>query len=157
MNRRYVKERRQTADRSNDSGSALAEFAIVSTAAIILILGIIEFGSALYTYHLVSNGARLGTRYAIVRGSSCTATGCPATSATIQAYVRAQAPGIDPNAMSVTTTWPSNVGCSSVAAAYNGPGCIVSVQVQYPFQLVIPLMPSLALQMTSTSQMVIAQ
>jgi Flp pilus assembly protein TadG len=157
MRYRSLTLRSQTGIRSNDSGSALAEFAIVSTALIVLILGIIDFGAALYTYHLVSNGARLGTRYAIVRGSSCTAAGCPATSAGIQTYVRAQAPGIDPNAMSVSATWPGNAGCSSVSAAYNGPGCVVAVRVQYPFRLIIPLMPSLTLNMTSTSQMVIAQ
>ena len=64
----------------HERGSALVEFAIASTVALTLIFGIVDFGRGLYTYHLVSNAARAGSRYAIVRGSACTVAGCPATS-----------------------------------------------------------------------------
>ncbi len=140
---------------ARERGNALVEFAVVSTAALTLMFGIIDFGRALYTYHLVADGARSGTRYAMVRGSSCTVAGCPATTDAIQTYVRGLAPGIDPNSLTVTTTWSSGDGCTD--PANQGPGCLVAVQASYPFRFMIPLMPNLTMPMSSTSQMVIAQ
>jgi Flp pilus assembly protein TadG len=141
--------------RAGERGSALVEFALVSTATLTLMLGIVDFGRALYTYHLVANAARSGTRYAMVRGSTCTVSGCPATTDTIQTYVRGLAPGIDPNSLAVTTTWTSAGGCSD--PANQGPGCIVAVQTSYPFRFIIPLLPDFTMTMSSTSQMVISQ
>jgi Flp pilus assembly protein TadG len=138
-----------------ERGNALVEFALVSTATLILMLGIIDFGRALYTYHLVANAARSGTRYAMVRGSTCTVSACKATSDTIQTYVRGLAPGIDPNSLTVTTTWSSAGGCSDPAS--QGPRCLVAVQASYPFHFIIPLLPNFTMTMSSTSQMVIAQ
>lgn len=140
---------------AGERGSALVEFALVSTATLTLMLGIVDFGRALYTYHLVANAARSGTRYAMVRGSTCTVTGCPATTDSIQTYVRGLAPGVDPDSLAVTTIWSSSGGCSD--PANQGPGCIVSVQVSYPFRFIIPLLPHFTMTMASTSQMVISQ
>src|SRR6202011_4519957 len=64
----------------SERGSALVEFAIASTVALTMIFGIIDFGRGLYTYHLVANAARAGSRWAMVRGNTCTAAGCPVTS-----------------------------------------------------------------------------
>ena len=132
------------------------EFAIVSTVTLMLILGIVDFARALYTYHLVSNGARAGSRYAMVRGTACTVAGCPATTDSIQTYVRGLAPAIDPTQLTVATTWSNGPGgCSG--APYQGPHCVVSVQVTYPFKFIVPLLPNFTMSMSSTSQMIIAQ
>jgi Flp pilus assembly protein TadG len=139
----------------NERGSAVVEFAIVSTVVLTMMLGIIDFGRGLYTYHLVYNAARSGTRYAIVRGSSCSAPGCPATSDQIQTYVRGLAPGIDPASLTVTTTWATATACAG--SPYQGPGCLASVQVSYPFHFLVPLLPGFTMTMSSTSQMVISQ
>lgn len=136
-------------------GSALVEFAIASTLALTLIFGIVDFGRALYTYHLVSNGARAGSRYAMVRGSACTVAGCPATSDQIQTYVRGLAPGIDPNSLTVATSWPGGTGC--FGGTSNGPGCSVTVSVTYPFKFLVSLMPSFTMSMASSSTMTISQ
>lgn len=142
-------------NRAGQRGSVLAEFTIVSIAALTLIFGIIDFGRALYTYHLVSDGARLGTRYAIVNGAAACAGGSPDP---LQSYVSGQAPGIDPSKMTVTTTCPGgNSGCRSSAAPYNGSGCLVSVNVAYSFHFLVPLVSKLTIPMSSTSQMVISQ
>ncbi|MFN2459636.1 MAG: TadE/TadG family type IV pilus assembly protein [Candidatus Velthaea sp.] len=138
-----------------ERGSALVEFGIASTIVLTLIFGIVDFGRALYTYHLVSNAARLGSRYAIVHGSDCTATDCPADATAIQTFVRTQAPGIDPNALTVTTTWSNTAGCRG--APFTSAGCLVAVQVSYPFTFLVPLLPSFTLAMNSTSQMIISQ
>lgn len=141
--------------RHGERGNALVEFALMSTMALTLIFGVVDFGRALYTYHLVSNAARAATRYAMVRGSTCTVSGCPATSDSIQTYVRGLAPAIDPSSLTVTTTWTAASGCAD--AANQGPGCVVSVQVSYPFRFLVPVLPHYTMTMASTSQMVIAQ
>ncbi|TAM76106.1 pilus assembly protein [bacterium] len=141
--------------RRSQRGSSTVEFAIVMAVALPIVFGIIECGRALYTYHLVTNAARLGTRYAIVRGSSCGAPGCPAAPSDIQTYLRSVSPGIDQNAMTVATTWSGTASCAS--APYQGAGCLVTVQVQYPFQFLTPYLPSTTLNLTSTSQMIISQ
>jgi Flp pilus assembly protein TadG len=139
----------------HERGSALVEFAIASTVALTMIFGIIDFARGLYTYHLVSNAARAGSRYAIVHGSACSVAGCPATSDQIQTYVRGLAPGIDPSSLTVATTWPG--GGTNCAAGSNDPGCPVTVTVTYPFKFMIRLLPSFTMSMTSASTMVISQ
>lgn len=131
------------------------EFAIASTVALTMIFGIIDFGRGLYTYHLVANAARAGSRYAIVHGSACTVTGCPATSDQIQTYVRGLAPGVDPNSLTVATTWPGGGDC--FGATTNGPGCSVTVTVTYPFRFLVSILPHFTMSMSSASTMVISQ
>ena len=139
-----------------ERGSTLAEFAVALTASITMIVGIVDLGRGLYTNHYVSNAARLGTRYASVRGTSCSASGCPATAASIQTYVRGLAPELNTNSITVTTTWTTGPACSD--AAHKGPGCYVSVNVSYPFKFAaVPLLPSYTMTMQSTSKMIISQ
>ena len=140
---------------AGERGNALVEFAVASSATLMLMLGIVDCGRALYTYHLVADAARSGTRYAMVRGSSCAVAGCPATADAIQTYVRGLAPGIDPNALTVTTAWSAAPGCAD--PANQGPGCLVAVQVSYPFRVLVPVLPNFAMTMSSTSTMAIAQ
>lgn len=143
--------------RHGERGSVVAEFALASLASIWLTLGIIEVGRAVYTYHLVSNGARLGSRYGIVRGSAVNSAcqgAAPSTAAAVSSYVKSMSPGLDTTQLAVNTTCGS-AGCSSVTNATNGPGCPVSVQVSYNFKFLLPFMPSPT--MSSTSTMVISQ
>ncbi|HEY0614373.1 MAG TPA: TadE/TadG family type IV pilus assembly protein [Candidatus Elarobacter sp.] len=141
--------------RRGERGNALVEFALVSTMALTMMFGVVDLGRALYTYHLVANAARAATRYAIVRGSTCTVDGCPATADSIQTYARGLAPAIDPSALVVTTAWSAAAGCTD--PANQGPGCIVSVSVSYPFRFLVPVLPRYTMTIRSASQMVIAQ
>jgi Flp pilus assembly protein TadG len=136
-------------------GQVLAEFAVCSLAVLALLLGIIDFSRALYTHHLVTNGARLASRYAIVNGVAACAGGSPDP---LQAYVLAQSPGITASKLTVTTTCAGgNTGCSSTATPFDGPGCLVSVSVNYSFSFIAPLISVLVIPMSSRSQMVISQ
>jgi Flp pilus assembly protein TadG len=54
-----------------DEGSNVVKMAVVSPVLFAMLFGIVEISLALYTYNYVSDAAREGTRYAIVRGSSC--------------------------------------------------------------------------------------
>ena len=138
--------------RAHERGSTLAEFAVVLTASMILIVGIIDLGRALYAYHFVSNAARIATRYASVRGSACTAAGCPATAASIQTYIRGLAPELNQSQIIVTPTWSSSSSCAG--PPNNAPGCTVSIVVSYTFNFAGgPLLPSFPLPISSTSKM----
>lgn len=144
--------------RHHERGAAVLEFSIVSVMLLSLMFGIIDFGRGLYAYSMVVNGARLGARYAIVRGAGCTTTGCPANSDAVQDYVRSQSPLVDPKDVTVDTEWPGgNSTCTATTPPYNASGCIVSVQVTYHFAFSMPLVPSGGWQISSTSQMVISQ
>jgi Flp pilus assembly protein TadG len=132
---------------------------------LLMMFGVVGFGTALYTYHFVSNTAREATRWASVRGSTCPLNlpslpdGCPAADSDVNAYVQNLSTGIglDPTKVTTTTTWvapPNNLAACTAQA--NSPGCVVKVQVQYSFQFLFPLLPS-GFTMQSTSQMVISQ
>jgi Flp pilus assembly protein TadG len=142
----------------HERGSVLVEFALVSAVALTMIFGITELGRALFSYHLVSNAARLGSRYAIVHGSDCSITlaGCAAaTSAQVQTFVRGVSPGVDPNALTVNTSWSTGPGC--LGSPFKGAGCTVTVQASYQFTSVVPLLSLGTIPMASTSVMIISQ
>ena len=143
-------------------GTTLPEMAIAAVATLSLLFGIIYFGLALYTYGFVAQLAREGARWAIVRGSTSCANsgnqlaGCDATGTQVESYVRSLSQGAtNPSSISA---YPSYSNCPPTAGAVvNAPGCTVTVQVSYPFQLTMGFMPSGTITMSSSSAMVIAQ
>jgi hypothetical protein len=151
--------------RARQRGATLLESAVMISVLLLMMFGVVGFGTALYTYHFVSNTAREATRWASVRGTSCPLNlpslpgGCPADDTDVNAYVQNLSTGIglDPTKVTTTTTWvapPNNLAiCTSQPKS---PGCVVKVQVQYSFQFLFPLLPS-GFTMQSTSQMVISQ
>jgi Flp pilus assembly protein TadG len=137
-------------------GQVLAEFAVASLALLLMVFGIIDCGRALYTYHLVSDDARLGTRYAIVRATVACPGGTPSPDP-LQSYIASESPATTASALTVTTTCADAAGCSSSASPWNGAGCVVKVTVTYTFHFLVPLVSTLVIPMTSSSQMVISQ
>jgi Flp pilus assembly protein TadG len=155
----------------SEAGSSLVEFAFSATILIGVVFGMMAMCTGLYIYHFISEAAREGTRYAMVRGSSCgTYSGftsaCPATAAQIQTYVQnLDYPGIVPSRMTVSTTWPTTgSACTPTVTPCNNPGNLVRVTVTYSYGLSLPSFSHLlaltfatrTLSLTSTSQMVIA-
>lgn len=153
----------------DDSGSELVEFAYAILILLALFFGIMDFSRAMYCYHYVSYAAQDGARYAIVRGADAGPTicstsapyACEASNSDVQNYVKSQVlPLIDPNTMTVNTTWPgTHPGCTKGCAACspaNSQGCLVKVQVTYNFSFLFPLLPRTAgMIFTGTSQKVI--
>ena len=144
--------------RASERGTTLLESAVMISVLLLMMFGVVGFGTALYTYHFVANTAREATRWASVRGHSCFG-GCEASSSDVNTYVQNLSTGIglDPTKVTTTTTWvapPNNLAVCTAQA--NSPGCVVKVQVQYSFQFLFPLLPS-GFTMQSTSQMVISQ
>ncbi len=144
-----------------EQGATVIETALAAVALLTLFFGVMEMSIALYTYHFVSNAARLATRYAMVRGSQCSgfASACPARNSDIQSYVRGlDFPGIVPANITAATTWPTTgATCTPSSSPCNNPGNLVHITVTYCFPLTIPFMPTSTLSFSSSSQMVISQ
>jgi hypothetical protein len=111
-----------------------------------------ELCLAFYSYDLISECAREGTRYAMVRGATCPTAAsptCEATAAQVNTYVSSiSLPNLGGGTMTVDTTYPD--GNESV-------GSRVQVKVTYAFPIQMPFVPKKALSMTSTSVMYIVQ
>jgi len=132
------------APRRNDLGAALLEFGLVMVVFFVFLFGVMDFGRALYTYHFVSNAACEATRYAIVRGAD---SSNPVTASEVTDYVKGITPlGIDPNDLTVNTTWSPN----------NAPGSSVKVEVSDNFQVIMPMFKKYNMTLTGASQMVIS-
>jgi Flp pilus assembly protein TadG len=159
-----------------ERGSDLVEFAVTSLVLVSVVLGMVEFGLAMYAYHFVSSAAQLGARYAIVRGadftSSCSTSAppnftlnyhCNASSSDVQNYVQSLAiAGLNPASVSATTTWPAATpdctsGCSACSTSSKNAGCLVKVQVSYSFGLPLHLFSQSSLSLTSTAEEVIQE
>ena len=147
-----------------EDGATLVEMALVCVVMIAIFFGIFEFSLGFYTYNFISQAAREGTRYAIVRGSqSCQNTpnlsACNAKQGDIQAYVQGLTyPGVDPTKLIVTATWPTTgTACYPSVTPCNNPQNLVQVTVSYPFPLSIPFWKSTSINISSTSSMPISQ
>jgi Flp pilus assembly protein TadG len=149
-----------------EEGSAIMETAMSSIILLTFMFGVIEAGFALYSYHFISEAAREGTRYAIVRGSlagtaNCAAPGpptCIAQSADIQTYVKGLGfPGINPGNMTVAPVWsvyPNSTSCPATGPC-DSPGNLITITVTYSFPLTVPFIPAHTYTMSSTAAMII--
>jgi len=140
-------------DRRFERGQGVVEFALASTVLFVVIFGIIDFGRAFYTFDLITSAARIGSRYAIVHGSSCTLAICPVSSAAIQTYVQSQVTGINTSELTVSASWSTAPGCTDTN--HQGPLCLVTVTASYPFKFVLAFNKTIT--MSASSQMTISQ
>jgi Flp pilus assembly protein TadG len=157
----------------NERGSAIMETAMSTVIFLTFLFGIFETGFALYTYFFISEAAREGTRYAIVRGSTAGGSGtacasysaydCQASKAQIKSYIQNLGlPGINPANMTIPDpVWTAYTNAANTCPASpnpcNSPGNQVAITVQYNFPFVLPFAPKLTYTMSSTSAMIIAQ
>lgn len=161
----------------DEEGSSLVEMAMALSLLLVLVLGVIQFSYGMYAMNTVSDAAREGARWAMVRGlTSCSNTPglskCKATPTDIQNYVLGLGfPGLKAANMTVSTTWLSAtastptvwVACGTTDAC-KARGNQVQVSVTYAFPLNLPSMdkwkivfrPS-TLNLSSSSTMVVSQ
>jgi Flp pilus assembly protein TadG len=146
-----------------EGGSAILETAMSMMILLTFLFGVMEVSFALYAYHFISEAAREGTRYAIVRGTTCSGfvSACPASTSDIQDYVKNLGfPGINPADMTVTPVWSAYTAgttCPASPSPCNSPGNLITVTVQYNFHLNVPFVPPKTYAMSSTAAMVIQQ
>ena len=150
-----------------EQGSAIVEMAMSMILLLTILLGILEICLAIYSYHFISEAAREGTRYAIVRGSTSASncpsnpvSACPAAESDIENYVSNLGfPGVGLTASDVSVAWsayPAGATCTP-SATCNNPGNMVQVTVTYPMTVSLPFVSIKTLTMSSTSKMVISQ
>jgi hypothetical protein len=156
--------------KTKQRGSSLVEQSFVIVFLLTMMLGIIDCGRALYTYHFVSNVAREASRWASVRSSSCIQgpwlPGCHYSTSpsggSLQSTFTANfsTMGLDPNKITFATTYlaPPGNGAALCAAATNLPGCMVHVDVTYNYTfLFAPFIAAPPIRMVSSSEMLITQ
>lgn len=145
-----------------ESGESLVSFALTLPVMLGFILGLMQMCLAYYTYEMISECAREGTRYAIVHGTTCqTSAGlsCKATSTDVQTYISSDIgfPNLSGGTMMPTVNYPGTGASCSGGVGSEAPGCPVRVTITYSFPYIAPFMTSATLSLTSTSQMTILQ
>jgi Flp pilus assembly protein TadG len=156
----------------NEQGAALFELAVSLSVFLSVWTGTFFMILALYSYLFVSDAAREGSRYAMVRGSQCSTntplvTNCGVTQAELQTWVETLGyPGLNKNNLTVTVNWltatssgspPTTSWAACSGSGCNAPGNLVQVVVTYAFPLSIPFWRRSTLNLSSTSDMVISQ
>lgn len=139
-------------------GQALVEFAFAASLILTFLIGIIDFGIALFDYDSVAHAARHATRYAVVNASSyCTVvSACAEFSATMKPNIEnaanRAATGI--SGIAYSYAFPASLGCTpsgSVTIPNLSPQCAIQIKATYTFHHFLPLANS---NLSSTSQLV---
>ncbi|HWC95099.1 MAG TPA: TadE family protein [Candidatus Sulfopaludibacter sp.] len=125
-------------------GSTLVESAVVATAFLVLLTGVMEFGCIGFAYNAVSFAAQRAARYAAVRGAG---SGHPASAADVQAAAKVYTGALDNSKVTVTTTWLPD----------NQAGSTVQVKVSYSFAVALVPISAKALTLQTTSRHIITQ
>ncbi len=131
-----------------ERGQSLVEFSLAAMIFIVIILGVVEVGRAVWSYNTLASAAREGSRYAMVHGSSAAAGSGPAgNDAKVQAAVMKYASALAPSGLTVTSAWPDG---------NNAAGSRVKVTATYKFGTVFSKLLGVSpITMTSTSTMTI--
>ena len=117
-------------------GQSLVEVAFVLPVLLLILLGIFDFGRAVYAYNAMSNSAREAARLAIV-DQNATA---------VEAEAQRSALGLDPNSISVTfSTCPAPVKI----------GCPATVTVDHQWTAITPIVGGFfgSIDLSSTTEM----
>jgi Flp pilus assembly protein TadG len=123
----------------------MLELALSFMAFMLLTMGTMEFGWAVYAYNFCSYAAQDAARWASVRGSLSTLSGAPATQASILSFVQSEAVGLDTSLLNVSATWNPN----------NTAGSTVTVTVSYTITPLAGLAIRQNIPISSTAQFVI--
>jgi hypothetical protein len=142
-------------------GQALAEFALVAPIFFVLLFAIIEGGRFMIYYETLNNAAREGARYAIVNGANTLGcpSGPPAPNSTpcdvagdrVKAQVRSAAFGVLGTGVTVNPQWLKPDGTSGD----NGRGMTVTVEADYSYHSLVPLVPLPVFTISAESTLVI--
>ncbi|MEX2158991.1 MAG: TadE/TadG family type IV pilus assembly protein [Dehalococcoidia bacterium] len=134
MEARGVRRRSRLAVfRGKSRGQSLVEFAMIAPLFFILVLGIVDFGMGLHSWMTMTNATREGARLAAVHAPSSGSVDCNPLPAegSIERKVCDTATNLDADAMTITVTNADPEGDNA--------GEEVSVQIDYDYELIMPL------------------
>jgi Flp pilus assembly protein TadG len=99
------------------------------TAFIVLLMGMMEFGRAVWTFSTLSHAVSQGARYAAVHGSGnpVIVNGNDDTETAIANLVKANSIGLDPTQVTVNTVWSPN----------NDRGSEFTINASYPLTMIM--------------------
>ncbi len=128
----------------DERGQSLVEYALVLPILLLLLVGIMEFGIAVFNYNTIANAAREGARYGIVhKRDADTDKG----RAGIEMAALRLTSGLDQGALEIVPTWPEGED-------------VVRVEVTYESQLITRMIikavggdPALNLRAVATMQL----
>lgn len=128
----------------NSAGQALVEMAIILPLLLLLVIGIFEFGRAMYTKNTLTHAARAGARTAVVTPNlapDSSYTGCSSTDPVIQSICQGLDTLKDKNNVSISVQVFSP-GSTTPKSGNAAPGDSAKVTVTLTgFSSVIPIIP----------------
>ena len=145
--------------RQRSAGQALVEFSLVLPVFLVMLMGVVDVGRAIWAQNSLASAAREGARFAIVHGGSATtacpvgpavagvtviptaSASCPYPSPSVQAVKDAVIAAANAGGTSLTVTVCYGAGCSgdtNTAGATNARGTPVTVAVSSRVNLITP-------------------
>jgi hypothetical protein len=135
-----------------EDGQSMVEVAVTLPVVFTLIFCFMEMCLAFYTHNMISELAREGTRYAMVRGSSCltmASASCQATALQVNTFVSGIGfPNLGGGAIIPLTTYPD--GNAAI-------GSRVQISITYVFPITMPFVPTNSISMSTISVATIIQ
>ena len=116
--------------RATERGQTITEFALILPIFILVLVGIVDFGRAVYASSTIQNAAREAVRVAIVDQN----VGAIET----EAIEHAVALGVDAADVDVTFWDPDYT--SGLCSTTPNVGCIVEVEVRYAYNAATPIL-----------------
>jgi Flp pilus assembly protein TadG len=131
-------------NRGDQRGQTLVEFALILPVFILLLVGIFDFGRAIYANNTISNASREAVRLAIVDQNI--------TNIKAKAVQRAASLGL--TAANVTVGFYQPNGSPAVCVTPVAIACDVQVTVTYSYSAATPILSNLVgvINMSSTSR-----
>jgi Flp pilus assembly protein TadG len=106
-------------------GATMVEMAIVCSVFMMLLMGVMEFGRAMWAREVITSAAREGARYAVVHGAnSANPSGPGQNDPKVDAQVRRHCYGLDGSRLTITSSWP---------LGRNDNSSTVKIEVRYVF------------------------
>lgn len=127
-----------------ERGQSLVEASLAVFIFIILVMGTIDVGRAVWNYNTLAQATREGTRYAIVHGSDSSDPSSPDDDQAIKDVVEKYGAGLSSDSLTVTTDWPDGG---------NAPGNHVTVTSEYTFTPIFNFLGAISIDMSSSSTM----
>ena len=144
-----------------ERGQAMVEFALVLPIFLLVLLGVFDFGRAIYAYNDVANAAREGARTAIIYQSEDAIRAKAAQQATALGLLATDPGGCPPNGGPTTAAsgtcvhfflGDSTVTCDPIAIE-----CNAVVSVKWEYRAIVPLVGNVvgAIPLVATSRQAI--
>ena len=124
--------------KQSERGQSTIEFALTIGFVLVLLVGFVDLGRAIYAFAVISEAAQEGARFAVT---------APSNSTGIQNAARSKAIGLSSTNLTVTTSFSDGR---------------VSVTVGYTFRTVTPLLSQVigrngVIQLSNTARMIVDQ